>query len=133
MSLGSGQICLNLSFRSVSIRFGWRSLFCQESLNLSALARKGSKDPLTSKSIGAILSTEPDRAKEPLMTKCYKCESTSVIQDGQIWTCWEHIKACDCTKSHNRGNEWEYSGVYPSIPITVEAMEFQAVEEKTSL
>jgi len=57
--------------------------------------------------------------------KCYKCESKSVIEDGKIWTCWEHIKPCDCTKSHSLGSEWEYSGVYPATPITIEAMEFQ--------
>ena len=60
-----------------------------------------------------------------IANRCYKCESQSTILDGKVWTCWQHIEACDCTKSHSLTNDWEYGGTYPAIPITIEAMEFQ--------
>ena len=60
---------------------------------------------------------------------CFKCNSNSTVYDLGQWVCALCITLCTCSKNHNTNNDWEYSGVYPSIPITVEAMEFQMLSD----
>ena len=33
--------------------------------------------------------------------KCYKCDSVSTIEDGNVWTCAQHIGLCECDGRHD--------------------------------
>ncbi len=67
------------------------------------------------------------------MNKCYQCDSTSVIQDGKIWVCFNHIKLCACGR-HGSSVEsfssmhdgFDFTGSHPKIPQTIRDMAMQA-------
>ena len=60
------------------------------------------------------------------MNKCSQCESTSVIQDGQIWVCADHINLCQCKKNHQAVMDWDFNQSRLSADgYTIEAMESQ--------